>query len=207
MAARFFINGGVDNLWTTIGNWSTTSGGAGGSAVPTVSDDVTFDGNSPSCTVNGTVLKQALSLTFTNYVNTFTLNQHMTVNGNITLGASMTFAGNAVIRLNGNLTITSNGKAFPHLQTLNTPRTITLADPCVVNGVWGHASGNNHVITWNGSTLTVNGFISIQPGTAASVFTAISGTTVINYTGPSGFSGMHGTISNTLNIKGSTRGY
>lgn len=52
MANRYWVGG--SNYWNaTAGTkWSTTSGGAGGAAVPTSSDDVYFDANSGSVTVN-----------------------------------------------------------------------------------------------------------------------------------------------------------
>lgn len=69
MAARFFVNGGVDNNWGSTSNWSTTSGGAGGSSVPTTADDVTFDASSPNCTVNASN-RVCKTINFTNYTNT-----------------------------------------------------------------------------------------------------------------------------------------
>ena len=41
--ARYWINGGVNNNWGSASNWSASSGGTGGSPVPTSSDDVNFD--------------------------------------------------------------------------------------------------------------------------------------------------------------------
>jgi len=40
--ARYWV-GVEDGVWSNTGNWSTSSGGAGGASVPTASDDVEFD--------------------------------------------------------------------------------------------------------------------------------------------------------------------
>jgi hypothetical protein len=51
MANRFWV-GGTANWDITAGSkWSTVSGGSGGSAVPTTSDDVFFDANSGASVV------------------------------------------------------------------------------------------------------------------------------------------------------------
>lgn len=91
MAARFWVDGGVNNNWGTLGNWSTTSGGAGGSAVPLATDDVTFDGggNVPCLTQNAQ--RVCLSLTVTSgYTNTITFSASggVNVSGSITFGHS-----------------------------------------------------------------------------------------------------------------------
>ena len=60
MAARFWVgNGTWDGVSTA--NWSATSGGATGASVPTSADTVTFDANSGSCTISGSL--SCLSLT------------------------------------------------------------------------------------------------------------------------------------------------
>ena len=51
MADRYWV-GGTANWDGTAGTkWATTSGGAGGSAIPTTADDVYFDNNSGAVTV------------------------------------------------------------------------------------------------------------------------------------------------------------
>src|SRR5690606_16109798 len=41
---RYWIGGGGD--WNDASHWSETSGGTGGACIPTVNNDVYFDGNS-----------------------------------------------------------------------------------------------------------------------------------------------------------------
>ncbi len=49
MANRYRI--GSSNNWANAGNWSTTSGGAGGASVPGTSDIAIIDGNTPASTI------------------------------------------------------------------------------------------------------------------------------------------------------------
>lgn len=148
MAARYFINGLVDSNWSSITNWSTTSGGVGGSAVPTAADDVNFDANSPNCTVN-TSARVALTLNFTGYTNTITMDQQISVSGSVTLVAAMTIAGTGALLVIATSTLTSNGKTWPNTFGLRGTATHTLADAWTVS-----------VFLYGASTLTtgVNGF-------------------------------------------------
>jgi len=203
MAARFFVNGGVDNLWTTIGNWSTTSGGAGGSSAPGGSDDVTFDTNSPNCTIPGTAARSALSITATNYTNQLTMSSAVTVGANITLGAGMQpILGNGYFQLNPSvsMTITSNGIAIPNIRLVGNGKTYVLADNLTVSGEFYINATLSSGVILNGNTLTILGYLNIYN-------TAMTGTTIINYKAPFGFYTLSGgTIANTLNITGATRG-
>ena len=177
MADRYFINGGVDYNWSTTGNWSTTSGGAGGSAVPLATDAVFFDASSPNCTVN-TSARVALSLTFTGYTNTITMSQQITVSGSITLVAAMTIAGAGALIAGATGTLTSNGKTWPNAMTIQgTMQTFSIVDAWVVSGL----------LTLGTSTQS----ITINSANAAHTITAQSGIT-IGGTGP--------TISGTTKI-------
>jgi len=67
--ARFWVGG--TGSWNDTAHWSTTSGGSGGSSVPTSSDPVTFDSSSGggTCTVN--VASPAMNgLTLSSYTGT-----------------------------------------------------------------------------------------------------------------------------------------
>lgn len=190
MAARFFVNGGVDNNWGTAGNWSATSGGGGGAGVPTTSDDVTFDASSPNCTIN-TTGRVALSLVCTAYANTLTFNATLSVSGTVTLGASMVFAGSSALIKTNTGTLTSNGKTIgvPFQSTLGGTSTLTLADNAVCGVSFTHTAGtlilNGNQMTHQGDT-TVNGV-------------SVSGTTTWLYSGTSVISGS-GTFGNSLTI-------
>lgn len=180
MAARFFINGGVDNLWGTTGNWSLTSGGAGGQAVPTSSDDVTFDNNSPNCTVS-TAIRSAKTLTFTSgYVNTFTLNIELDVSGDINLGVNMIFAvgtGTLFAAASG-MTLTSNGVivgAKLGFGGAGGAKSYTFADNWTTTG--GITFASTGTLTFNGSTINASGTVTFAAASTANV----TGTTIIKF--------------------------
>lgn len=180
MAARFFVNGGVDNNWGTTGNWSATSGGAGGETVPGSSDDVTFDASSPNCTINASA-RAALSLTCTNYTNTLTFSQTLTVAaGNITLGSGMSFAGASALIKSTAGTWTSNGVAVTVPVTFGGNVTHTLADNWDVDGTL--TVGGSTTQTINGNTISVGGNLVVNG-------TNVQGTTAILFDGTGTWSG------------------
>lgn len=181
MADRYFVDGGVDNNWGTSGNWSASSGGAGGESVPTNSDDVFFDANSPNCVLD-TSARTCRALDFTGYTNTITFNQLLTANGSITLAAAMTFAGTSALECRSTGTLTSNGKTVNIPLTLGGVSTQTLADDWTVSGlltigVPGVAS------TFNGNTFQIQGSCTIIDGGYA------TGTTVFTFVGTGTWSG------------------
>jgi len=138
MAERHFINGGVNLLWSTTGNWSLTEGGAGGQAVPTAAEDVFFDAGSPDCTIN-TSTRACKTLTASAYTGTLTFDQDLQVSGNITIGANMNFAGAATNELYmiAAGTWTTNGKTIPQDIMIGgfLSGTVTLADALTTSGL------------------------------------------------------------------------
>ena len=58
MAEKFWVGGAGD--WSNTAHWASTSGGAGGKAVPTSIDNVTFDSNSGTGLVTGSGSKPCL---------------------------------------------------------------------------------------------------------------------------------------------------
>lgn len=195
MADRYFVNGGVDNNWGTTGNWSTTSGGAGGSSVPTSSDAVFLDGNSPNCTLN-TSARVCLSLDCTGYTNTLNMGQQLTVSGSVTLASGMTITGSSALIIAATATLTSNGKTWPSQLTINANFTTTLADDWTVAGLLQLGSGIQ--------TATINGFqITAQAGlTIAASSGIVTGTTNIILAGTGTVTGSTsaGPLRNNLTI-------
>jgi len=114
MANRYFINGGVNDNWSTDGNWSATSGGGASGVKPTASDTVYLDANSPVCDIDSAAV--AGTINFTNYAQTVTFNANLTVSGNVTLegtGASYV-AGVGSLIIGATAIIVSDGlSAFP----------------------------------------------------------------------------------------------
>ena len=108
--AKYFRNTG-DAKWSTITNWSASSGGASVGAIPTAAEDVIFDSNSGDCELDASVTKLAKTLDCTNYVGTLLFNANLTIAGNMTLGTGMTITPSVVfgIAFSASTTITTNG--------------------------------------------------------------------------------------------------
>jgi len=211
MADRYFI-GAIDDLWSKTGNWSTTSGGAGGASVPTLADDVFLDANSPSCSTAGSN-RPCKSLTCTGFTNTFTIATSAAVNvyGDITLVPAMTLVATAGVVVFDSGTITSAGKAFGNFSySRSAPVTVTLADPlsCASFNISNAPNNNQHHIL-NGHSLTVTGNVNLSAilagsltGTTEFIFGGVGHT--FNCTGLTGRIGISITLNNsgTVNITG-----
>lgn len=112
MASRFWVGGTASWDATAGSKWSLTSGGTGGQAVPTTSDNVFFDANSGANTVTLAATGNSLSLDFTGFTGTFTGFQVLNVLANLTVGSGMTFGTGFDASFNaasGSFTITTNG--------------------------------------------------------------------------------------------------
>lgn len=197
MAVNLFQNGGTDNNWGTISNWSL-------GVVPTGADGniATFDATSPNCTVN-TSTRAANMIDFTGYTNTITMTFGINVSGNTTLGSGMGVAGTGTLAVIAAATLTSNGKVFPNTLSLAVAGILTFADAWTVSGLISLSGA----VVLNGFTLTATGGLT-QVTTATP-----GGTTVIIFGGTSQTFNL-GTgawkistifnLSGTLTISGST---
>lgn len=216
MANRYWVGGTAawDNTAGT--KWSTTSGGAGGAAVPTSSDDVFFNAASGAVSVNTGAVGNALSLNFTGFTGTFSGAQDVNVYGSLTLGSGMnlTYAGSFVFRATSTgWNITTNGKTNPGLVVFNgvgggwtfqDNYTSTNAASCF-NLTAGTVDTNGKTIT-----LTIGSFLSTGSGTRVLTLGAssllIGGSFTMNGTN---FTVNQGTSSievNTNNSSGSFSG-
>jgi hypothetical protein len=163
MAARYWRGTG-DGNWGSGGaggNWSTTSGGATGAAVPTSADDVTFDTNgNNNCTIN-TSSRVCLSLTVTSgYTATITHSQTLTVSGNVTFNNTHTIAGSSTLAINAASTITMNGQIWPNSLTLNGSAIFTLNTNLSISG--SLVSGGATINKTTTETLTCYGISQTQ---------------------------------------------
>lgn len=162
MANRYWV-GGTENWNTTAGSkWSTTSGGAGGEAVPTSSDDVYFDASSGAVTVTVSANSVCKTLNFTGFTGTFAKSSNITISGNLTLGSGMTLSGSGYFNFNATATIISNGISFGGIYlniNISSSGTITLGDDFIstaTNSINMASSG----ITFNANNnnITINNF-------------------------------------------------
>lgn len=203
MAARYFVNGGVNNNWGTTGNWSTTSGGTGGAAVPTSSDDVFFDASSPDCTVN-TSNRVCKTIDFTGYPNTITMTFSIVVSGAITLKSGLLVSGTGSIGSIVTSTITSNGFVWPNSFTFGgTSQTYTLAGNLNVAGTT--VLSGTTAITINSNALYTAG-LTVATNTSGSSNIILNGTGTWSQTGsasPTVTNALLIDTSGTLTISGS----
>jgi hypothetical protein len=107
MAINLFT-GATNSNWGTSTNWSL-------GIVPLSNDGhiVTLNATSPNCIVNASA-RSCTHIDFTGYTNTFTRNNTLAINGNMTLSSAMTFAGTSSISIIGNSNVTTNGKSIPN---------------------------------------------------------------------------------------------
>ena len=205
MATYYFRNSG-DVYWGVATNWSLTDGGPANGAVPTSVDDVIFTTNSGNCTLLGAAggplpsyVAICKSINFSTYSGTLTLSSNLQVNGNFTLGSSMSITGSSGLQLGGTCTITPNGKTWPNNLTLASPVSYSLASNFTVTGslTINFTTASNYSL--NGFNLYVGGsLLNTNVGN-------ITGTTVIimNGTGTLNCSST-GRISSSLTINTST---
>lgn len=187
MANRFYV-GGTANWDATAGSkWALTSGGAGGQAVPTSSDDVFLDGASGAVTVSvNTTVAICNNITFTGFTGTFNLlGDSIQVFGSIVLGSGMTMGpspnGDWQMRGSGTQNITSNGKTFTTsggpFYLLHTG-TVVLLDALVTGSFISHNSG-----TFNANNQNVTSAAFVSSNTTSRTITMGSGTWLLTATG------------------------
>lgn len=171
MASRYWV-GGTANWDATAGTkWSTTSGGAGGSAVPVSSDDVFFDANSGSGTCTVAASSVCLNFDSTGYTGTFTGSSGLTIGANanstakvFTIGSAntWTFSGSVTLltAASGSVTITSNGKTITSAGTVqgttSSGGTIILGDDMIC----ANFSIFRQIYDFNNKNLTCTGTLS-----------------------------------------------
>jgi hypothetical protein len=122
MADRYWVGNGTDTAWTSTGNWSTTSGGSGGSSVPGLSDSVYFDGNGVGdCILSGDIDVASFDMHCDVYTGTFTDNGYtLTVYGNFRIHTDsasidrLVATGTYKIAADGAFCITREGCIVPH---------------------------------------------------------------------------------------------
>jgi hypothetical protein len=149
MANRFWV-GGTANWDGTAGTkWATTSGGAGGSAVPTSVDDVFFDAASGAVTCTLTATGQCKSINFTGFTGTFAGTNSLIVAGSVTFVSGMILTHSGQLEITATGTLTTGGKTI--LATIlsnSTGGVVTLGDALTCS---------TSITVFNG-TFTTNNF-------------------------------------------------
>lgn len=158
--ATYYFTGGISDAWGVAGNWSTTSGGIGDGAVPTSTDDVYFDSNSPNCNMGG--LRQVRNIIFTGstggteYVNTIDGGGPLAF-GSVLLSSGGTF--NIYIYMSlGNLLTYGHRISFLSIGRVSIGN-VTLLDD-VYCDTFQFSSANAVPVQLNGFTVTTS-FVSL----------------------------------------------
>jgi len=178
MASRYWVGGTADWDGTAGTKWAATSGGAGGEAVPTSSDDVFFDANSGSGTVTIAAGETGCAnLNCTGFTGTLAGSEAQTISGSLTLASGMTLSYTGIWTFNGTgvHTITSAGKTFGGSIRINDSTGVgsfTLQDAFSSTSslnVWGGTfDANDFNITatlFNSATFTNTRTINMGSGT------------------------------------------
>jgi hypothetical protein len=228
MADRYWVGGTANWDFTAGTKWATTSGGAGGASVPTLSDDVYFDAASGAVTVSTVSVQSAKSLNFTGFTGTFNNPNPLQIYGDLTFGSGMTFTGAGQFRMftasGATSYVTSNGvtttcNLYPAYSaggtTVLNDAFSTTASIVLISSANGTfttnnfnvtcasfvASSNNATINLGSSVVAVTtSGVSWNMGTSA---TLNAGTSTINITNASGviFEG-GGKTYNNVNFSG-----
>jgi hypothetical protein len=188
MADRYWVGGG-DALWSaTAGTkWATTSGGAGGAAVPTASDDVYFDASAPACTISANAVCRKIDCTGGtggSYTNTLTHNSGVT----LSIGTSTAGAGNVAFRLSAGMTWTKLGGGISFVSTSGTQQTITFAGKNTIALTFSGAGGSWQFadnVTQDSAGLTIthtNGTLDLNGKTITfGAYSSTSGTRTLTF--------------------------
>jgi len=168
MADRYRV---LNGNWDLANSWSTTSGGAGGAIIPTSSNDVYFDSNTPTGTHTVNLTSAVKGLDFTGFSGTFAGSGQLTLNGNLILSPTMIRTYTGVLICNGHYTYTSNNISLDRVYaskgtsitlidkltlTRNTTATTTSANMYILGG-FVH---NNQTVEVTGTNSAFRGNIS-----------------------------------------------
>ncbi len=189
MADRYWVGG--TNTWdTTAGTkWSTTSGGSGGAAVPTSSDNVFFDTNSGICTVTVNTTKVCNNITASGGVVTLT-GGTISASGSVDLSGLVDLTLTTISMIAGSgSNVKIGGSSTGTNLTINTSPTSVIIS---VNGDLGTVTAPIGSITLTNGSLNQNGHDIFCQNIALG-----SGTKAFNANGQTYLTGT-GTILNFL---------
>jgi hypothetical protein len=215
MANKFWVGGTGTWDTTTTTHWATSTGGAGGTAVPTTGDAVTFDGSSGGGTVTVAALVSGLSLaslTCGAFTGTLDLATNQPINLTFTGGTGLSVTGTGARTLNfgtGTYTFTTPGGSnnpvdATTITNLTNPTTAFASSAIVFNS---SGAGQQQLI---GGGLTY-GTVTVNSRTNGMTFLVGSANSFSNFTvnGPCDCTfpaSLTNTITGSLTITGTSSG-
>lgn len=210
MANRYWVGGSATWNATAGSKWALTSGGAGGQAVPTSSDDVFLDGASGAVTVTAGAALNCKNITFTGFTGTFAQGtQELNVYGNLTAHSGFTWTGSSAsvnfYQSSGTCTITSGGQTIPTSLQFgpagSETTTWSIADALLCSN---QISLNAGTLNFNNHSITATNFSSPDANTrtlnfGSSTLTLTGLNTLWNSIDETGFTLNRGTGSIVMN--------
>jgi hypothetical protein len=207
MANRYWV-GGAGNWDTNAGSkWALTSGGAGGQAVPTTSDDVFFDAASGAVAVSSNgFTTNCRNLDFTGFTGSMVPGT-TNITGNVTFGAGMTFPGGmgsgTAVMTGAAAQFTCNGKEWLGQVTYNAVGgTLTIMDDFACNGSLNLTNGTIDCATHD-PDMRIGGILNISGANSGRVLNMGDGTWYLGgvTATPTNIAPSTGTVSSyTLNV-------
>ena len=191
MAARYWVGGSAAWNGTAGTKWATTSGGAGGSSVPTGSDDVFFDAASGAVTVTIAADRNLQSIDCTGFTGTlsFTAGAYLLYPVTAKFVAGMTLTnGGVLVGAPNNCALTCGGKTLYSLVLGSASSTCTMQDALQATtvdiqiGYLALKAGTTSTVStlMTSGTNASRGLRSATPGSAATISDS-SGSNSIDY--------------------------
>lgn len=177
MANRYWVGGSGTWDATAGSKWSLTSGGAGGQAVPTSSDDVFFNAASGNVTVTSSGLTTCHNLTTTGFTGILVVNVH--VYADVVLASTGTYTGLALTMLGAPYDINTVGKTIAGIAIVeNASISITGTLTCVSLGV--NLMPSSILRPKNGVSIFTSSFAGPPYGSAEIRCDTVFGTAVLS---------------------------
>lgn len=194
MANRYWVGGTASWDATAGSKWSLTSGGSGGEAVPTSSDDVFFDGASGAVTITQSGTRVCRNLNMTGFTGTWAGSGALQVHGSLTCGSGQTttYTGQmSFLATTTGHTLTFNGKGPNSTMVFNgTGGGWTIQDnpASSTTKTWQLTAGS---LDMNGRTYNIGSLESSNSNTrvltlGASTINLNNNNTVINFSTTTG---------------------
>jgi hypothetical protein len=154
MANRYWVGGTASWDGNALLKWSTTSGGIGGQAVPTATDDVYFDAASGAVTVTIATASAAVArqIIATGFTGTIAGTQGLTVSGPSGLAGVFTLQNGMTWSNTGTLSFTSTSASTSFTITTDG---VSLASPISISGT-GTKTLGSALTTTNSCTIASN---------------------------------------------------
>ena len=179
-SAQAAVKYAVGTTWNSTGNWSTTSGGAGGAGVPGAADVATFDANSPNMSIDANANVLGVNILGT-YANALTQSSTYTITvgtSNWTQAGGAFAGGSGAITFNGAFAL--SGGTFTSTSGILTTRN----NWTYSSGTFGHNNGTvafvalaNTSVIYSGSLTLWN--VTYAPGGISGSVDLSSGTVTV----------------------------